>query len=300
MNVKKLTLLLTLLMCIPAIASASYVSLPWTNTYDCADWTDGSPAYDCYGMQRYAAGGPPYETVISDCNMAAGGGGKGQCHTVFDGENVETGSMWVHFTTPPDELWYRFYMRYPEGFKWAAVDGYLPHYDKLVYLGDVDQKIMRFRILNNDIGLVTPTGETSGGSGFGWDYINSAGVLEDGHRLGDGLWHSYEIHITTGVGGTVQIWVDGILAVDTTETILDVEWVTAGANQDEPNNGGGVVVSFDDLAIYAENPPNVDAAGNPMIGPLGWDSADTTASVGSQTQGGSGSQSQNGSGSQSQ
>ncbi len=245
---KKLLLIFVILFWMPIVSNA--VTLPWSTTYDCADWDNNDPI-DCDGMQN-AGGGScygNYEQITVAANNPNGDGGKGQRHWYGDGENSGSGGAQVEFSAET-ELWIRWYMRYPLGFTWSAVYSGYPHYDKLILTFANGEK-RQIKLDGGGIGLGGGTLPTPVSAGQGWSVIN-------GGMTGDGQFHYYEVHIIaeTGVNnGTFEVWTEaGKILSDTSADFGDtggVDAIILGSNQEAPDNGGVVAVDYDDIAISA-------------------------------------------------
>src|SRR4030066_420726 len=116
-----------------APAAQAVVTLPWSTTYNCPDWTQSDGVPSCDGLLDYGGwtcdngdGTREEEQITIAANYPSGGGGKGQRSWDGDGINNNSGATRLPLTNPQPELWIRFYMRYPLGFRW---DPY-PTYEK--------------------------------------------------------------------------------------------------------------------------------------------------------------------------
>ncbi len=242
------TCLFVLLLCVLGTPCFAGVNLPWSTTYDCADWDNGD-TINCDGLG--SAGGwscyGNYEQITSAANNPNGGGGKGQRHWYGDGTNSGSGGSSVEFSAQP-EIWIRWYMRYPLGFTWSTSYGNAPHYDKilLTFAGGEKRQI---KLEGGGIGLGGGTVPTPTSGGQGWANIN-------GGATGDGQFHCYEVHIVaeTGVNnGTFEVWIDGVQVLSDTSadfgSSAGIDSIIIGSNQESPDNGGVVAVDYDDIAI---------------------------------------------------
>lgn len=228
----------------PAFAG---VDLPWFTTYDCDEWNTYSDP-NCNGLE--ASGGDPcepqgyYEQITSDANMPSGGGGRGQRHWQGDGTNIQSGGTKIQFNSTVDEIWVRWYMRYALGYKMRSDSVG----DKFLYFVDAGPWIQwkSFDVMNISTGT-----NYEGFANKGWDYVMRNGADDgDGHKLSDGQWHLYEIHLKTGSGdGIAQMWIDEELVLDHSNATLTVEGFIIGSNQKYPDNGECLPVDFDDFAI---------------------------------------------------
>src|SRR3972149_10751908 len=91
---KKILLIIACLL-VPGIAMAAF-TLPWTTTFNCADWPNYSATLNCDGIGKGLADSITYgqttywEQVTADANYPGGGGGKGQRHWMGDGNYPNT------------------------------------------------------------------------------------------------------------------------------------------------------------------------------------------------------------------
>ena len=255
----KLIFLLYLLCFIPLIYphnSLAQIDLPWSTTYDYAEWEWSSSNYhppnypEMDRAQDKSCGGYGEQFTIA-ANMSAGDGGRGQRHWVCDGMNVQSGGIRVEFT-PTSEIWIRWYMRYESGFAWNTLN-----YDKILFLhtdGGSDT-IPEWKNANDFCIYNQHTGDDHNNlwTGEGWQTVM-------GGATSDGQWHCYEIYLkmdTNGSNGEAQVWIDGVSKGLKT----GIKWsgangvttgwnyVGIGSNQATPNNGRAMHVDFDDIAI---------------------------------------------------
>ena len=126
-----------LIVLAPQTATA-VVNLPWSTTYNCADWkqSDGLYMNICDGMTGIGGeachngdGTDEEEQITAVANYPSGGGGKGQRHWKGDGTNNVSGGTKIDFVSPQPELWIRWYMRYEQGFEWNPLNN-----DKVLYI----------------------------------------------------------------------------------------------------------------------------------------------------------------------
>jgi len=254
------------LVLLPYYIANATITLPWSTTFDCAEWTqcEGDPActtvppIDCDGVDTYlntTTDNGSLEEIKAEGNNPIGVG-KGQRHWYGDGFNDHSGGTAVTFSDGQTELWIRWYQRYPLGFTWEDIGyGNVPHYDKLMYMfSEGKQASVVLQLKYDEIG-VWLVGSTSqnivSANSSGWTSIN-------GGSTGDGLFHYYEFHLkmdTNGTDGVLQVWVDGVdnLVVDRHD--LDygpqTSWfrLNIGSNNDAPYNQQDVPVDYDDIAI---------------------------------------------------
>ena len=263
-----LTLVLLSLLSLHEASAA--VTLPWSTTYDCADWTqtDGLRLADmnCDGMHGAGSwtcdngdGSQRMEQITVSANNPDGGGGKGQRHWEGDGYTNNSGGVSVVFNTPQTELWVRWYLKFEEGYKW---DEFIVN--KLIYIfaTDFPDKAAIVDWYFSDGFAIIPQagdGNPRSCSNCGW-----ATVM--GGTTADGLWHEFEVHIemdTDGTDGVAEAWIDGAQVF----SFSDVDYGTStgwayldiGSNQIYPGNGRCMTVDFDDISINNTN----------YIGPIG-------------------------------
>ena len=163
------------------------------------------------------------------------------------------------------EFWLRYTVRYESGFAWSFLN-----YDKHLYMYCANSRtiITGFTGDSMYVHLSAEGGEGNLSGSFGF-----ADVM--GQATGDGLFHTYEVHVkadTNSSNGVVQLWSDGILKIDVDDAdtgTSPLARIDFHENQYSPS-GGPYYVDYDDMVIYDTTPPNVDAASNPMIGPIGW------------------------------
>ena len=242
----------------PNIASA--VNLPWSTTYNCADWTQSNGLYNvnCDGLSgngnwtcNNGDGTIRKEQITAAANYPNGSGGKGQRHWLGDGVNNISGEMRIDWSpTPQNEIWIRWYMRYESGFRWKnLVDNKI----LTVNSGYINRTIFGFewsdqiRIYSNGY-----NGLYYSAVGDGW-----RGIM--GGDAGDGKWHLYEIHLkmdTNGNDGIAEAWVDGIKRVSYTNANFGglqgaPGWsaLQIASNSNSPSNGRCMAVDYDDLMI---------------------------------------------------
>lgn len=271
--------LIIFLLVLYVAPSRADVAVPFSTTFDCAEWitTDGEPT--CDGLLKWgdwscSNGDETYEyaRITDPANYSGGGGGKGFRSWDGDGANNGSGSVSITFMTPQPEVWVRWYMRYPLGFTWSTLA-----YEKLLYFDAAGGNTAIPEFYYGGFDIYSPAGGRYSQAGWGWTEIM-------GGATGDGLWHYYEVHLkmdTDGTDGIGQIYVDGVLRLD--RSTIDFGTQAAGwtrfqltSNQDSPDNGQCEPVDVDDVAISntAYIGPLVEAS-NRLIGQgdideLGW------------------------------
>ena len=256
-------IILALLLPLPCLSA---ISTPYTNTFNCDEYTEpeagtweaggecgdlGFASHHDYGFTR----------VVTAANYSGGAGGNGLRMVVYDGSNTNSSAMAWYYSSGLTEFWIRFYMRYQNGFTWSGDAG--PTYHKILY---------------------NYTGTMSANGGFEWDnsysgytdliqaWSNSAGVAYPsasnngflnlfGGDTSDGSWHCYEAHFkmdTNGSNGITQGWIDGVQKFNYTNANFGTiagGWTSTGIsiNQSSPSNAGTIgspaYIDFDDFAF---------------------------------------------------
>ena len=241
------------------------VSLPWSTTFNCADWTQSSGLYNvnCDGLSGWGGwtcdngdGTVKEEQITAAANNPNGGGGKGQRHWSGDGSTVNSGGIMASFNTTYPEIWVKWYMRYPLGFAWSPTKVEV----KWIYFTGTPNAYVGWSGFSSINFSTASTGNYSS-NGIGWNQIMSAGPTDAyGNKEGDGLWHSYEAHLkagtsTTSADGVIDFWIDGNLILHKTTAVMgtSVGWdhVGIGSNQGDPLNGGCMAVDYDDFVVSA-------------------------------------------------
>lgn len=253
------------------------VALPWSTTYNCANWTQSDglypPAISCDGLRGEGAwtcdngdGTVREEQITAAANYPGGAGAKGQRHWKGDGANVVSGGLTAVFTSAQPELWVRWYMRYEKGFQWNPLNN-----DKILYIDVGMPNFVVFGPNWTDQLIFEVYGNPyADGTGNGWNTIMANGSTDArGNKTSDGLWHEFEIHIkmdTNGSDGIAEAWVDGTKRFTRTDVNFGSQtgktgWshILIGSNNRYPANGRCMYVDFDDLAIRTTGP----------IGPVG-------------------------------
>ena len=267
-------------------SSPSYaaVSLPWSTTYNCSDWTQGQ-TLSCDGISTYGdwtTSNGSKEQITAPANYPSGGGGKGQRHWLGDGYTNNSGGLTVNFSSPQSEIWMRWYMRFEQGFAWNYLNNY-----KLIYVNTGTSRVilgwdgsnyLRVRVdstnqnYNNNINF--PAGGWDAVMVNGGTYIQtSANGATPGqiNQTSDGQWHIFEIHLkvdTNGTNGIIEWWVDQVKVTNVTNANLNavpISVAVIGSNSTYPLNGRDMYVDYDDIAISTTG----------YIGPIV--SGDTTA-----------------------
>lgn len=143
-------------------------------------------------------------------------------------------------------------MRYQAGFAWSTLG-----YEKIIYINP----------RSSADGFVVPgfypndTLNVWGGSTYNNQSLTGKGWYTVNGTTGDGLWHSYEIHIDRNTcGGTadgvIDWWIDGVLVHNQTNAQFscsngpaNMREIVFGENQSSPSNGGPRYLDYDDITI---------------------------------------------------
>jgi hypothetical protein len=266
-----------------APAADAAVALPWSTTYNCPDWmqTIGLTDTNCDGLGKYGdwttADGSK-EQITAAANYPSGAGGKGQRHWLGNRVSVDeanSGGTRIDFASSQPELWVRWYMRFQKDFQWDPNNH--PSYKALFFdvgpSGVVTQffgwEIVRFWVIVGD-GTQIP-GSTIGG----WDTIMVNGANDgNGHKMSDGQWHLYEIHMkmdTNGSNGVGEMWVDGVGRFSYSNinygTKAGWNFMVIGSNHNYSTNSGDMYVDYDDFAIRTTGPIGPINGGGDTLAP---------------------------------
>ena len=191
--------------------SISAVNLPWSTTFDCNDWKTSDGGYTgCDGLNKHGTwscdngdGTRMEEQITSAANYPGGGGGKGQRHWIGDGVNNISGGLSASFTSPQNEIWMRWYMRYESGFEWNVLNN-----QKIIYFDPISYTRLIIHYYGIDkIRVYSYAAKTGYASQNGTGWKSMMGGLSS-----DGKWHLWEIHIkmdTNGKNGIIELLTDG-------------------------------------------------------------------------------------------
>ena len=239
---KKLISILTfVIIIIFAEVSMAAVNLPFSTTYDCAEW-DNYDALSCDGMSpggSWTTASGKYEQITADANYPGGDGGKGQRHWMGPGADGagNSGGIFIDINSPPTEFWMRWYMRWESGWD-SSWNSY-----KTLYLYDSGSGSGGFQLGNPGIaGIRFWDGGSQGAScsNCGWGYTITAGT-----------WYSVEIHVNLS-GAISQVWIDGNIVINDSSTswgsLSNMASILVGSNiHSTPSTD--MYIDYDDIAI---------------------------------------------------
>ncbi len=261
--IKLFILTFTILVFYPVISYGA-VNLPWSTTYNCADWTQSNGLYNvnCDGLTGHGSwitSDGKEEQITSAANYPGGGGGKGQRHWLGDAPVDNSGGTRIEFASSQSELWIRWYTRFQIGFQWNV----LFEYKALIVDPGLSTQILIGPRWQDQLGIVR-SGNPYDSSSGGWNTIMvNGGTDARGNKTSDGQWHLFEIHLkmdTNGNNGIVEFFVDGVRRLYRT----DVNYGTSAgwSNMVIGDNGGRVAngvpsayyVDYDDMVISTSGP----------------------------------------------
>ncbi len=247
-------------------AAHAAVSLPWSTTFNCSDWTEGA-SFSCDGMQlqnptQYCTGSTgTTESVVNSLGNNPAGAGKGFRVSIGSGSSYNnSASPILFFNSSQPELWTRFYVRYASGFKWNPES-----FHKLLYyrsqspnLTQVIPEWYGWDGFSLNAQGTTNAHQAECTAGCGWDTVMKNGALDSatGHRTSDGQWHSIQVHLkmdTDGTNGIGEAWIDGIQIIKNTSVNWGTQggwaWFGVSTNQSAPSSSQCLYVDFDDIAV---------------------------------------------------
>jgi len=276
----------------------------WETTFDYSQECDQRGehlAFDCDDVENdgilWTSGDhhniPAYSTRAVTAANNPIGGGLGYRSYVATGDNVQNGFVSIPFPTPQKEFWFRWYMKYEDGFPWSSFQ-----YQKFHWIRSSDNQW-----------IVAEYDETGGNdiltvNAFGSNVAQNTGTpygLSDvmtteppGTHTGDGEWNCIEVYYkidTDTTNGVTRVWINGTLRLEGTGLNLSRgnSIVQDGISRIEfPGNqrtvGGSSFVGnvdYDNLVVYNQTPQNDcdDGEGgtDPCIGPITAPSTETTA-----------------------
>ncbi len=268
-------IILFLILLIPSSLWAT-VTLPYSQTFNCDEIEITLPGTYCTNIY-YNSGGSVdghYSQITSGANYPGGGGEKGARFWVGKGHNVNTGKLSIEFVSAQTELYIRWYMRHQSGFDWQddspCSEGCDPtcflHFDKTLYIRGNASYFDTLLVFHNGYSLMAIYAGSAGGyynsTNFGWQDVY-------GGIVSDGSWHWYELHLkmdttSTPYDGIAQLWVDGILRINSSTANFSNDNTTARLGWlwfDFENNQSCVLttltsayVDYDDIAIQTTGP----------------------------------------------
>jgi hypothetical protein len=267
--------------------------------WDYEDWSGTTSPYPAWSTNTATTktGQPGDVTlrsqVTSDAKHPLSTGRAGFREWILDGNNQQTGVFRL-FIDGKREIWFRYYVRYEEGFNWDFFG-----YDKFVRVTTHNvgtgpyPNIMLHLGTNGAVGYVAE-GALNTSNKWNSNY-NWASLFTDNGTTSHGRWVCLELYLKmeSELGaddGIVRVWVEGELAVETTNaTFINPDFsgdpevhiqgwqnIAIACNQNEPGNLNGPLErsyaykDYDSIVIRTTTPPNEDLYENPMIGPLGW------------------------------
>ncbi|MEF3692437.1 MAG: hypothetical protein V3574_05285 [Candidatus Moraniibacteriota bacterium] len=195
-------------------AAISFTNGYWETSFIGCNSGDVGPGDICDGLEvddyAYNCNGS-YSQISSLANYSLGEGDYGYRMFQGDERNIDSSAMKISFVDSQDEIWIRYYTRYPLGQSWGGI---FEH--KMIYAFTNDNVAMNINFPQgmHSIGI-QPRG-TMGSpdiyiNGWGWNNLY-------GSDIGDGSWHLYEHHFKLGSSGgnngVYQFWVDGVNRVD--------------------------------------------------------------------------------------
>jgi hypothetical protein len=244
------------------------VNLPWSTTYNCAEWDQSKGTPSCDGISPgggWTTLNGNKEQITTDANNPGGGGGKGERHWVgpdVDGAHQNSGGLVVTFTSGVTEYWVRWYMRFESGFTWnnPYINGY-----KVIYLNTAAGLKNYILIGYGTNGSFCYRNQYPSNPAHSKNYCPSPSWGFSniyGGNVSDGSWHCYEMHIKSESGygiedGVVEVWVDGIRRLYS--TAVDHGLIGAGLTQTGFLIGSNIsgflstsvdmYVDYDDIAV---------------------------------------------------
>ncbi|MEK7657932.1 MAG: fibronectin type III domain-containing protein [Patescibacteria group bacterium] len=239
------------------------VNLPWSTTYNCANWTQSNGLYNvnCDGLTgggSWTTADGKEEQITAAANYPAGGGGKGQRSWNGDGINNNSGGTHISFNSSYSELWIRWYMRYETGYTWNPLN-----HDKILIV-NVNQPgyVVVMFSWADEVAVEVNGNRYGSGVGNGWNTVMANGGTDsNGNKTSDGQWHLYELHLikdTNGSNGVAEWWIDGVKRLSRNDvpygTFSGWGGILIASNQNSPSNGRSVYIDYDDMVISTSGP----------------------------------------------
>ncbi|WP_028585959.1 hypothetical protein [Desulfogranum mediterraneum] len=243
----------------PYGASAS-INIPWSTTYDCADWNTYTDPLNCDGLEKGLNGwtepDQKYTQITTAANYPGGAGGKGQRKWVGPGTNNGSGGISIRFNSAKTEFWMRWYMRWETGF------GFFREYKSLyIYPPSGTGMVFQFMDRSGNMRLYSTVQSYRHTGGFGDKFYPT--------KTSDGSWHMFEVHFNIP-NGVYQYWVDGELMGNFSNVdfgaINSISRITVGSNSKDVANSRSMYIDHDDIAIRSSGPIG-PVGGTPPPGP---------------------------------
>lgn len=236
----------------------------------CDGLATSDPTYNCEGS---------YSQISTLANYSLGAGDQGYRMFQGDERNIDSSPMAIYFTSPQDEIWIRYYTRYPIGQSWGDI---MEH--KMIYAFTNDGVAININFPQGMGAIgIQPRGTMNSPdiyvNGWGWNNLYGADI-------GDGSWHLYEHHFKLGSSGgnngVYQFWVDGVNRVNR----IDLDFFDGGnatptawdhiylpSNHNVSTLAGCNGIDIDDMAVANESFTEFiqDISARDMIGGLSSD-----------------------------
>lgn len=268
-NSKKLLTFFLMFLCSGAIVypefSYAAVTLPWSSTFNCAEYDKSQGGLNCNGLEPYATSstctdsvGTHYTQITTDANHTNGGGGRGLRVWEGDGWNIGSNGFIVNWGSGGSiygqgktEIWVSWYMRYQKGFQWSSLIG-----DKWMYFNATLPSKVVALFSNNYVNFwVVDQGTANHYGTATWNSIM-------GSSQSDGQWHAFQVHLkmdTNGSDGIGEMWVDGTKVSSYNNMNYGTNsngWtmVVIETNKESPANGKCAYIDIDDVAVSSTGP----------------------------------------------
>ena len=240
------------------------ITLPWSTTFNFPDiynTANNDGMYPPPQSSAYVLCGNMTQ-VSAAANYPGGGGGNGLRFWDGDGGNMHSSFPEVFFPSPQKELWFRWYMRYQQGYRWNPLN-YAKHL--YIFTQSPSNAVIPEYAWANKYRLGAQA------IGAGASYTGNTGWQSLYGTASDGSWHCYEVHIKMDTGqanGIAEFWIDGVNQASTGNANFSYGDTTAAqgwlhvdikSNQSSPSNGTCMYVDYDDIAISTTG----------RIGPIG-------------------------------
>lgn len=188
-----------------------------------------------------------------------------------EGFSSDTGQFnFPSAVTNGNEVWARGYFYFASPWTWSSAGG--------------GYKIIKvFRLLSDSGGMDSIFADSDGAIVLSNEPAQVQTVLNASMDIGK--WQCLEIYVkASSTSGIIRIWKNGVLigesvgpyTLASSGNILNGVYVMSQWNSGPAQNQNQYL---DDFVITTDKPSNVDAKGNPMIGPIGWTGGGSTASL---------------------